>query len=762
MQKLISLGAALASSLVLVACGGPGDDTAKSTPGGTVGGGISSPGTGGQPPGGSTGTPNTPGGDQPNPGTGGQPPGGGTGTPTPPGGEHPTPGTGGQPPGGGTGTPTPPGGDQPTPGTGGQPPGGGTGTPATPLALSSVELAQTHVIAPTGRKLQSANEAAAGNARNLRLIENRAALLMVQANTAQTSLQVQARLADGRVLGPIAMNAPASNKFPVTSYGRAAYSTAKHSVLVPAEWIQIGAKLEVFQSGTASGSNLVSVPLTVVAGATFKQTTIPMYLFGARPEKSVASMDLRGLNTNGYPFMDEYAEKLPVAKFEQTFSAPLVMDQVVAAPRNDAEFCYPAHPVASWADWNARKIDTNARLLGVVHNFHMDTANRDGRLPRSYFGIMQVLDGGVQKLASVGGALGMVGGDSAITGEDWAPGPIYSAVFNHEMGHAYGLGHADYEYDRGNYPYPLGTKSGSSWGYDKYYNELLNPVLPGTCNQDRLVNRVCYERTPMSGGDYDLEKGKFRWTGFSDYQAAQMQDHFLGKVVADASRPGGYKSWDATNNTYVDLNEEERARIGTDVLKVGGQVITVVGTVSHFNLSPTASKLYVMPAGPGNLPRQFDPTVQADMNLLNTTNPGGWNSWYCYASGCDYTLVASYADGTVVRALMPFGTRQWGNSNNDPAKQNVLDGNNLQNYVVNFPAGHGGLSQVQLFKTPTAGGWRPVITAFSQAELGSSKYPLVNEWKPADGNTGGVGAPGSTQFDAGACKPGAKVIRPAR
>ena len=641
----------------------------------------------------------------------------------------------------------------PTPGT----------TPTPPPAVSRIEFAQTHVIEAEGRALQSPNDVKNNVTRRLRLVEDRAALLMLEPTTpsATLRLQVRAKLADGRTLGPLSLAAPSA--LPATDGGRAARSTTAYSVLLPKAWVQRGAQLEL---GGADFSAPRSIPMTVTPAVVLKQVTVPLYLFGARPDRSVVpdwSMD--ATSTAGRTLAQEYAEKLPVARFEQVTSAPVTFDQLVLPPRNDDRFCHPALPVASWADLRSLEGDTNARMWNVLGAMHGPAANRDGAMAVGYYGYVQTLDGGTQVAAATGGGLG--GGGSAVSGGDYRPDKVYSAIFNHEMGHAYGLPHADAAAAAGDDPYPMGTKSGSSWGYDAGKGQLLSPLqFAGASCDGRVVSGVCYQRTPMSGGDDDRDAKAYRWSMFSDYQSVLMQEGFLGKVVRDDNAAGGYKRWNAKTSAFEAMSDEERARIGTDVLKPGEPVQTVVGHVSHFNASPTASRLYVTPSWSANLPRQLDPTVQADLDLIDGVRPGGWNGYYCVNNGCDYTLVATYADGSVVRVLLPLGYRNFNAANDETginaATRNALDGANLGTFAVNVPAGRGGVTRVQLYSTPFGSKWRVRLTAVAAADLGGTRYPLVTSWTTADGAGGGTGAPGATTFDTTQCKAGATVRRPAR
>ena len=632
-----------------------------------------------------------------------------------------------------------------------------------PLSISSVELAQTHVISPDGRSMQAPNDVKSNSSKHLTLMADRAALLMVQPTSQVTGVQVRARMADGSVQGPIPMNAP--GQLPATDGGRAPYSTVKYSVLLPSAWIKTGVKLEL--ANDAAFGKPVSVPLTVTPAITLRSYTVPLYMFGARDGNSVVpDFLLHARNTNGYALDAEYQQKLPVSHLEQMVAGAITQDQVVMPPRNDAQFCNPAITVSTLPDFWANGGDLNARFLRILGDMHGSTANRDDMFAAGYYGYMQTIDGGKQIAASSGGGLG--GGGSGVSGGDYRPELVYSAIFNHEMGHAYGLPHADSAYDSGDYPYAFGTKSGSTWGYDANKNQLLSTLqIAGQSCDGRVVNNLCYQRTPMSGGDDDRDANTYRWDAFSDFQAAQIEQGLLDKVVRDDSYAGGYKHWNQSSNSYEALSDQNRARVGTDIVARDQQVQTVIGTLSHFNASPIASRMVISSVWTGNLPKQIDPTVQADMDSINSTTPGGWFGYYCVSNGCDYTLVANYADGTTQRVLLPVGYHRFGypvytDNGYRASAQNPTDGDNLATYAVNLPTGHGGLTRVQVFNTAFGSKWQDHFTAIAASALGSSTYPLVNQWTPSDAYSGGAGAPGSTQFNSNVCQQGAKVIRPTR
>lgn len=654
-------------------------------------------------------------------------------------------------------TTPPPGTPPPTP----EPPGPVTPTPVPPAGtpkVANVEVAQTHVIPPDGRSLQAPVDKTNNEVRLLRLVAGRPALLMIQPQGQPAALQVRARLASGRTLGPLSLKPPA--QLPATDDdAQPAYSNSKYSLIMPADWVQRGTTLELSQDNFASAA--LDIPLTAEPGANVNLYTIPIYLWGARPaESEVKDFRLSSIDTNGYRLDYEYQEKLPFAHVNQIIGAGMILDQMVVPPRNDDEFCYPAMPLANREQAAQIDLDVAGMLYGRVSDLSSKTAADDDRFQSIYYGYIQYKHANGEQKPDIWTAWG--GGNVAISSSDWNPTNLFSAVFNHEVGHAYGLPHADSAASDGSYPYPFGRKSGSSWGYDANRNELLTTrqITGRTCNSNQLVDNICYQGTPLSGGDNDRMAGKYRWTTFADYQAAQIQDWAMSKYQPDSTANGGYALWDRTRQTSTGMSAYHALRLASTVLKRGQDVYTVMGTISHYNLAPAATRLYVSGQWKNNLPRHFDPTVQADMDLMkDSSTPGGSAGHYCMDTGCDYTLVVTYADNTVLRVLLPVGYRTGaGGMREDPQARDALNERNFQAYAVNIPGGRQGVTKLELFSTPFGTLGHADRSAIEAGKLGSSAYPLVTRWTTGDGATGGSGAPGNLSVDQSQCKPGAKYF----
>ena len=109
--------------------------------------------------------------------------------------------------------------------------------------------------------------------------------------------------------------------------------------------------------------------------------------------------------------------------------------------------------------------------LGIVNLL----AKLDGEKPAGtlYYGSIVQLDSNGISTDTFGG----LGGYGRGVG-----GVGFGGVMWHELGHAYGLGHAGGEYENGNYPYPNGGHAGSAWAYNLHKNMMMDVFAQGTMN----------------------------------------------------------------------------------------------------------------------------------------------------------------------------------------------------------------------------------------------------------------------------------------
>lgn len=604
----------------------------------------------------------------------------------------------------------------PTPSPNPSPAPSPTPSPTTALGITSLELAQTHVLPLTGKNWSPPNPANASEILHLTGRREALALVRVAASDARNPV-LEGLDANGAVLGSVALAAPAA--LPVTEAGGAAYGSDLYSATLPAAWLAPGLQLRA-----KADNYLASEVKNPVVGADmpFTLRTLPFYLFGATDANSG-----HPLSETGAPPADAVQElfaKWPVSTLTaanhpaQRVSWPTV----VIPPRSDsAGTAQPAYLVS-----NASQQKDGFAVLSAVLSVLGGLRNANGESPLAvqYYAPLIMLNSSGQ-YSSPGGGLGSVGGDTG-TGD-----AAYKGIFIHEQGHAFGLSHAGEAYDAGKYPYNWGSLDGSLWGYDAIKREFLAPIVPSTASRyascanttfaghARAVDSSgrCIKNDPMQSGSGD-EASSYRFSTFSDYSTAVMQRHLEGvttlksdgthaysggKVVRDTAFPGGYKRWDTLDAKWLNFDPattqggifgfDQNLPIARDV-----PVHAVVLTLSNAGTAG-ATQIYPPIRFTGNRLRAIDPTNAGDRASI--TPDTGTYFWYCRNGGCDYTLRATYADGTVRHVLLQGGFRPFNQPTGAPpaSASDAKNGDSFERFVVNLP-GDAALSKLELLSTP--------------------------------------------------------------
>jgi len=238
----------------------------------------------------------------------------------------------------------------------------------------------------------------------------------------------------------------------------------------------------------------------------------------------------------------------------------------------------------------------------------------------------------------------------------------------------------------------------------------------------------------------------------ADVERLPQYDPAFAETRTDS--PARIKKWNSEAGRFEPLaGPTVRGRLW-DAMRRDQKVVAIAGTLSHFNVSPKASRIFVGQPGDGNLPPLFDPTRQDDLDRLKAGWHLGARNNYCSRQGCDYTMVIRFQDQSVQRVLLPVGYRRTDGTVN-PAASDPLSAASFVRYVVNVAASAGPPVGVQLFRTPF--GSDPAYQAIAAAELGGVSYPLVNEWSSVDAGGGGAGAAGpGIAPDLGTCAANAR------
>jgi hypothetical protein len=452
-------------------------------------------------------------------------------------------------------------------------------------------------------------------------------------------------------------------------------------------------------------SNAVSEARAVNIGAPvdFSLYVIPIYLFGA-------TTGLLAFDTVKQPpqnIVDEFYAKVPVAKLNIVNHAlgKLEIPELVVAPRNN-QAAYIATSPSDYKDGFAG-MDATLALIKRIRE-----ANGDSPTANQYYGSL-IQKGTTGKLVGTGGGLG---GGHAGVGDH-----LFSGIFIHEQGHAFGMPHAGDGFAAKQYPYTGGSLLGSSWGYDPNHNEFLAPFIPnsktdGVCGTYQVDDQKrCVKQDPMQSGAGTQAKG-YQYAMFSDFNAAQVQWYFEGnrftnakgeqeyiggRVEIDPRFTSGYKHWDKIDQKYVEyaVPANDKGLYGLNggfPIEKARAVYTIMGTLS--NTTPDVNRIYAPVKYTGNLLQTIDPSSSGDLSDIRP-NVGKY-PWFCHAQGCDYTLRVTHSDGTILHRLLQLGFRKWWLSPDiDPSANDPINGNSFRTWALSVPADKT-VSKVELLYTP--------------------------------------------------------------
>lgn len=590
------------------------------------------------------------------------------------------------------------GGDGASTGTGSstQPDGGSTGTPtspttpaAGPLALNKLEFAQTHVLPEGGITWTLPNTTG-----TLQLTGNRAALALV--SIGQTDVQ-QPKLEawrNGALVGSLALNAPAALP-PTESAGRP-YATDRWSVTVPATWMVPGTSFRVSAANyTASTGHTPSFG----TNADITLRVLPFYLFGANDSNTTPLSTVKAPDA---VTQQEMFAKWPVSALTAA-NHPIgrvSWPSMVIGPRTDsANVAQPAYVVTAMSQ-QKEGYAVMSSVLSLIQSLR--NANGEGPTNNQYYAPILPVDPVTNKPVFLGGGLG--GGNAGVGDQN------YTGIFIHEQGHAFGLPHAGDAYTAGTYPYAGGSLTGSVWGYDPNKNQFLDIRVPttassyATCASGHQTDSAgrCIKQDPMQGGAGDQSPG-YKFATFSDFNTGKMQAWLQGRILVDAASPTGYSQWNATTQARVTYTPTTSSNglYGINQNLPTQTNVPVYAIAITFSRAGTAGVSQIYPPLPftGNLIQTFDPASAADRAAI-VPNTGTY-AWYCHASGCDYTVRVTYADGSQITRVLQGGFRPWFAPTGTPATSTTdpTSGDSFKLWTVNVP-GDKTITKVELLDTP--------------------------------------------------------------
>lgn len=589
----------------------------------------------------------------------------------------------------------------------------------TALTMTSLELAQTHVLPAAGKTWTQNDRGQSIATETLHLTGGRQALALLRlSNPAATETRIEGQR-NGTSLGTLTLNPPST--LPATESSGAAYGTDLYSATIPASWMQPGLQLR----GLACHHTPTAWNTSTIVGGDFPMTlrVLPFYLYGA-DEGNTGGRTLAVTGAPNSATRNEIFAKWPAASLDASNhpAGKVVWQTLVIPPRGG----FAAYVASNTDDYNDG-FDGMGAQLSILSG--LMAANGESPQPVQYYSPLMSLN----RSGAYRGTGGGLGGGSVGNGDE-----AYSGIFIHEQGHAFGIPHVGDAYDDLKYPYEWGSLNGSAWGYDLNFNQFLAPFVPSSasrfsgCASDTFggharardgLNR-CVKQDPMQSGSGDQASG-YRFATFSDYSTAIMQRWFEGrttesggtrsrnsKIVRDASFPGGYKRWDTIDRQWV--NETNATTQGGIFglnkglpLQFNVPVYAIVVTVSNAGTTG-ATQIYPPIRFTGNLMDTIDPNTQAGRDRIQPdTSP---LFWYCRNGGCDYTLRIRYANLTTRHVLLQGGFRPFNQPTGTPpaSSTTATDGNSFRRFVVNVPD-DGDISRIELLSTPMV--WNGMPTA---------------------------------------------------
>lgn len=581
-----------------------------------------------------------------------------------------------------------------------------TGGELPAIAVGSLEVAQTHVLAGGEKTWRLAD-----GGHSLHVVGGRELLALVSFEGTTPGSPVVEAWVDGAMLGSAPLEPPEA--LPPTEAGGPSYGAGLYGATVAAEWVRPGLSLRVTADGFAASA---ATELPVGVDSDFDMWTLPFYLFGANDDNSVPIAEAAKPDDASRA---ELVAKWPIARvnFAQHPAMRVAWPYLVVGPRDSG----PAMRVNN-KDEQKDGFAVMSGVLGVLGALR--DANGEGDTNNHYYAPLMMLNAqGVYE--EPGGGLG---GGSRGTGD-----VSYGGIFIHEQGHAFGMPHAADAFADGLYPYAGGSLLGSAWGWDAGRRELLAPFMPpgaehfADCLTDgaHQIDREgrCVKQDPMQSGSGDQAPG-YKYTMFSDFNAGKIQRYFEGVttvgdggvheyeggvIFVDASSSTGYARWDGLERRRVEVTVEtvDNGLYGFDrglPMLRDVPVHAIVFTLANAG-DPAASQIYPPLSFTGNLRRQVDPTVAAEREVIVPDT--GEVPWYCHASGCDTTLRVTYADQSVLHVLVRGGFRPWFDPEGapEPTTEDPADGDSFRVFGVNVP-GEKALAKIELLDTPM--GWNGV------------------------------------------------------
>ncbi|KYR01004.1 hypothetical protein DLAC_11514 [Tieghemostelium lacteum] len=546
------------------------------------------------------------------------------------------------------------------------------------LEINNVLFAQTHVLSDWGTTWVLSNKT-----HTFELVGNRETLVMVEVPTLNFGrnpvLEVYIDENNGvpplTHQGDIYLRKP--KDLPPTENNGPFFSTTHYSATIPANWVKPRMVIR-FHSGIIASSYMYPM---VGQDTSLLLWTLPFYLFGANDTNTYS------FNVTDVPdkyITDELYQKWSVSEIV-ALNHPLKRidwPYIIIPPRSGR----PAIRIKN-ADEMKEGYDIMSSILDLLS--HIRYAFGERATANQIYSPILALDSKGKYRNPYGG----LGGGKRGTGDH-----SYTGIFIHEQGHAFGMPHSGEAYDSGKNPYINGSLKGSTWGYDSQKKCFLSPFIPSSasdyknCNKSKVTDDKgnCYKQSVMQGGS-GTQDPSFRFAMFQDFEMSIIQEYFKNSISYNAKN-NSYSQWNSLKRKYEDFQPvtKQSGLYGVDgdfPIQRDIEIYTVLLSVSRASSPSELSQFYPPLKTIGNLMRSFDPT---DNSSVSQVIPGSKSTYknYCYSSGCDYTIRATYEGDLKRHYLVPIGDRVWGKPDST-FKQNMTDiahSDSFFSYGLNIPA----------------------------------------------------------------------------
>ncbi|OZG70387.1 hypothetical protein BTA51_26470 [Hahella sp. CCB-MM4] len=567
-----------------------------------------------------------------------------------------------------------------------------------PTQIRSIELAQSHVIPPSGLSWDIKYSG------DLKLVENRDTLILVTFEESVQAAKIQLFDEKHQLVSSLDLSQP--KDLPETEGGDAPYSDNAWSTLIPAEDIFKGVKIGVVAQGRAES---ISITPALHPEMEVIIQSLPFLIYGVNDSNNPFDIeDLKimfanpmnaGQVSSGLPFSRSYIINHPFREFRS--------DYLIVPPSGVA----PAKKVVSASDPRAAK-----PILDMV--WQIQNATGDMALNKITYAPSVLIDhtkAGENKVKGLRGGVSYQGSGASMG--DPAIGLLW-----HEGGHALGLSHSIDEYKKTGgpfYPYVDGSLKGSNWGYDSFMGYFRSPLIPPTsphfiCRDEwkgaffqRNSEGRCYRFDPMHSADDQKDPGA-ALALFSDFYAGKMQKWGLNHSRMNSSNDGFQKvnsqgEWE----DFIPKTENYAQRYikGQHPVTFNKTTDFIMFTYS-FAGTAEVSQFYEPIRYVGNAIEYVDAVSQEDLDKIDTDTsktdkPEYLN--YCRFRGCDFTLKVTYEDGsTLYRVVKESARKTWQQTvwKDNYLNENSEDSFKLWSVALVAPDGAPKITKLELLDTP--------------------------------------------------------------